>query len=98
MMIGFVVFELHIPASRSLKEKRRVVKALIDRIHHRYRVSIAETGFQDLHQRAEIAVAAVTREASELEALFASVRRQVDELDEAVVTLWRAEAIEGSPA
>ena len=60
MIVGVTVFELHLPASRSLKDKRRVVKSLIDRVHQRYRLSVAETGFHDLHQRAEIAVAAVT--------------------------------------
>jgi uncharacterized protein YlxP (DUF503 family) len=34
-----------------------VVKGMIERIHQRFRVSIAETDFHDLHQRSEIAVA-----------------------------------------
>ncbi|MGB6993115.1 MAG: DUF503 domain-containing protein, partial [Thermoanaerobaculia bacterium] len=59
MIVAVSVFELHIPAGRSLKDKRRVVKALKDRIYRRYRVSIAETDHHDLHQRAEIAIAAV---------------------------------------
>ena len=33
MLIGISVFELHLPHARSLKEKRKVVKGLIDRIH-----------------------------------------------------------------
>ena len=59
MVVGVSVFELHLPASRSLKEKRRVVKSFVERLHERLRVSVAETGFHDLHQRAEIGVAAV---------------------------------------
>ena len=55
MIVGISVFELHLPSSRSLKDKRRVVKSLVERIHQRFRVSVAETGFHDLHQRSEIA-------------------------------------------
>ena len=61
MLIGISIFELHLPQSRSLKEKRKVVKSLIDRIHRRFRVSIAETDFHDLHQRTEMAIAAIVR-------------------------------------
>ncbi len=65
--VGISSFELHLPESRSLKDKRRVVKSLVERIHQRYRVSIAETDFHDLHQRAEISLAAVANGEGELE-------------------------------
>ena len=61
MVVGISVFELHVPGSRGLKEKRKVVKSLLDRIHQRYRVSVTETDLHDLHQRAEIGLALVTR-------------------------------------
>ena len=75
MIVGISVFELHLHSSRSLKDKRRVVKSLIDRLHQRYRVSIAETDFHDLHQRAEIAMAVVVAGGeSELEKMMDEVR------------------------
>ncbi|HVR07776.1 MAG TPA: DUF503 domain-containing protein, partial [Thermoanaerobaculia bacterium] len=70
MIVGVVSCELHLPESRSLKDKRRVIKSLIDRIFQRYRVSIAETGFQDLHQRAEISIAVVTQKEAEVEKMM----------------------------
>jgi uncharacterized protein len=51
--------ELHIPAARSLKEKRAAIRPIIDTARNRYRVAISEVGFQDLHQRALLEVAAV---------------------------------------
>ena len=57
MVVAIAVLELHLPGSRSLKDKRRVVKSLIDRMHARFRVSVAETEYHDLHQRAEIGIA-----------------------------------------
>jgi uncharacterized protein YlxP (DUF503 family) len=95
MVVGISVCELHLPAARSLKEKRRVVKSLVERIHHRYRVSVAETDFQNLHQRAEISIAAVANGEGELTRLMQQLRALIDEEMEAVVTLWEPQFLEG---
>ena len=59
MHVAVVRIELHIPAARSLKEKRAVVKPIVEGIRHRFSLSVAETAFQDKWQRAEIGVAVV---------------------------------------
>jgi hypothetical protein len=51
--------ELHIPTARSLKDKRATVRPILDASRSRYRVAISEVGFQELHQRALLEVAAV---------------------------------------
>jgi uncharacterized protein YlxP (DUF503 family) len=95
MVVGISVFELHLPSSRSLKDKRRVVKSLIDRVHQRYRVSIAETGFHDLHQRAEIAMAVVVAGGEmEMEKLMEEVRNLVESDPEIYLTLWDPQILE----
>ena len=43
----------------SLKDKRRVLKSLKDRLHQRFNVSVAETDHQDLWQRAELTCSVV---------------------------------------
>ena len=95
MVVGVSSFELHLPSSRSLKDKRRVVKSLVDRIHQRWRVSIAETGFHDLHQRAEISMAAVTNGESEMENLMEQIRGLVESEPEAWLTRWDPQILEG---
>lgn len=97
MIVGVAVCELHLPQSRSLKAKRRVVKSLVERIHQRFRVSVAETDYQDLHQRSEIAIAAVARGAFELEEMMARIRQLFDLEMEAMVTAWNVDYIEPSP-
>jgi len=95
MIVGISVFELHLPASRSLKDKRRVVKSLIDRVHQRYRVSIAETDFHDLHQRAEIAMAVVAAGGeSEMEKMMEEVRNIVEGDPEVYLTRWDPQLLE----
>jgi uncharacterized protein YlxP (DUF503 family) len=95
MIVGISSFELHLPSSRSLKDKRRVVKSLVDRNHPRFRVSVAETGFHDLHQRAEISLAIVTNGESEMENLMAEIRSLVDREPEAFLTHWDPQILEG---
>lgn len=97
MIVAVSVFEIHIPAGRSLKEKRRVIKSLTERLHQRYRVSVAETDYHDLHQRAEIAVAAVHRSRSEVERLLERIREQVEEVPGAMLTSWDPFFVEEQP-
>lgn len=88
MRFAVAVARLHIPAATSLKQKRRVLRAVMDRIHHRFRVSIAETDFHDLHQRAEIGLAVVHRSDRELERLLDEVRRMIDAVPDASLVEW----------
>jgi len=97
MIVGVVSFELHLPESRSLKDKRRVVKSLIDRLFQRYRVSIAETAHHDLHQRAEISIAVVTQKEAEMETLMGHLRDVVDNVPEVYLTRWEPQLLEAAP-
>jgi len=95
MVVGVSVFELHVPGSRGLKEKRKVVKSLIDRIHKRFRVSVAETGHHDLHQRAEISVAVIGQDYADGERLLDALRELVESEPQAMLTSWDAQVLEG---
>ena len=55
---------LHIYASQSLKDKRRVVQSVSEKLRHRYGVSVAEVGGLDTWQTAVLGVAAVSGEAT----------------------------------
>jgi uncharacterized protein len=47
MIIGVLQFELLMRGNESLKDKRRVVKSLKDRLHRSHMVSVAEIGALD---------------------------------------------------
>jgi len=70
-------FDLHIPASRSLKERRAAVRPIVDGLRHRFHVSVAEVGFQDQWQRAQVAVALVAESDGHLREILDSVERFV---------------------
>ena len=64
MHVACVKMDFHIPGCRSLKEKRGVVKRLVERTRSKYNVSIAEVGDNDLHQRAVVGFAVVGNDVS----------------------------------
>ena len=51
---------LGIPVSHSLKEKRRRIRSIVERLRVRHKLSVAETGFQEAWQTAEIGIGAVS--------------------------------------
>ena len=52
--------QLYLPESRSLKDKRQVLKSLKDRLHNRFNLSVAEVDFSELWQRSTLAFAVVS--------------------------------------
>lgn len=93
--VGVISCELMVPGAEGLKDKRRAVKSLVERMHRRVRVSVAETGLHELHQRAEVSVAVVAGSESELERLLERLRSLTDDLPEAVVARWDEQVIAG---
>lgn len=89
MFVGIVRIELHIPAARSLKDKRQVVRSLKDRIRDQVRAAVAEVDHQDLWQRAALGVAVVAPDATHARELLQSVRRIVDQEWAATLTDWQ---------
>ena len=62
MVIGVLQMELSIPGAQSLKDKRRVIKSVKDRLANRHNVSVAEVDDQDEHRRCVLAVAMVSND------------------------------------
>ncbi|MDR1745553.1 MAG: DUF503 domain-containing protein, partial [Planctomycetota bacterium] len=74
MRIGFMRASLMLPASHSLKEKRRPLRSLMEKLRNRFHVSVAEVDAQDLHQRAVIGVALVAADGGALAREMRAVR------------------------
>ncbi|RJQ43648.1 MAG: DUF503 domain-containing protein [Nitrospiraceae bacterium] len=78
MIVGLLTLDIHIPESHSLKEKRFVIKSLIDRIKNKFNVSVAEVDANDLWQRSVIGIAFVTNETVMVNKVFEQIRNLVD--------------------
>lgn len=80
LLVGLLVLDLFIPASFSLKDKRRVIRSLQDRIRARFNVAAAEVDFQDLHQRAQLAFVSVASAEDPLTRLFDAITQEAEEI------------------
>ncbi len=80
MTVGIYTIELHLPASRSLKDKRQVFRRLKDRLSSRYNVAVAEVpDHADLWQRGSLTVVSVARTRDALVRLFESIYRDTEQ-------------------
>lgn len=75
MHVLAVVYDLHIPGCQSLKERRSALKPVLSGLAHRFGVSVAETGHNDLWQRAEVGVAVVSGQPGQCRTLADEVDR-----------------------
>lgn len=94
MVVGISVFELHVPEARSLKEKRSVVKSLIERIAARHRVCVMESDFQDLHQRSEITLALLGHTQPEVDRVLDRIRHEIEAHGGCYLTHWQPQLLE----
>jgi hypothetical protein len=72
VVVGVRSWELALAGCQSLKDKRRIVKSLKDRLHNRFNVSAAEVDHQDSWQRAALACSVVTTERRHAEEVLSS--------------------------
>ncbi len=80
-----MTWELRIPGCRSLKEKRMTARSLKDRMRNRFNVSVAETGYQDVHDRLELTAVFVTSDARMAESIASKLDRLVADDGRALV-------------
>lgn len=64
MFVAILQFELLIRGAESLKDKRRVVRSVKDRLHREHMVSVAEIAALDQHQLAVLGAALVANSES----------------------------------
>ncbi len=67
MFVLYGSIEIFLPYSGSLKEKRKTINSIVDRLRKRVNISISEVAYNDLWQRAALGFAAVSSSNSELE-------------------------------
>src|SRR5262249_52766449 len=93
MVVGISRIVLGIPEARSLKDKRSVVRRVIDRVRNKFNAAVAEVGDLDVHRRAVIGVSVVSNDRRHANEMLDTIGAFVSGASEAVV-LDRAIEIE----
>lgn len=80
MFIGLGRYEFFLPTSVSLKDKRRVLRAVTMVVNKKFSVSIAEVDHQDLWQRAALGVACVSGSMDRCHQVLNEVERTMEKV------------------
>jgi uncharacterized protein YlxP (DUF503 family) len=94
MIVAVALFELHIEYAQSLKDKRMVVRSLRDKLRRRFNASVNEVAYQDLLQRARLAVSCVADRTDAADSLLDKMQQFVEAHANAVLTGWTSEKLE----
>jgi uncharacterized protein YlxP (DUF503 family) len=78
MVIGILDVDLSIPGSDTLKDKRQVIKGLLDTVRNKFNVSAAEVGHLDSHRRAELAFVCVSNEQQLINRILDKIMDQIE--------------------
>jgi uncharacterized protein YlxP (DUF503 family) len=70
--VGVCTLKIHIPGSRSLKDKRSVVKSLLMRLQKQFNISVAEVDDHDLWQMATIGFACVSNHTNRVDEVISA--------------------------
>ncbi|MBT3183306.1 MAG: DUF503 domain-containing protein [Nitrospina sp.] len=93
MVIGCCSIKFYLHESRSLKEKRRVVRAIKDRLKNNFNVSVAEVGDQDHWQSLHMGISAVGSDRPYMDGLMTKVVDAIDRMNLAEITDCKTETM-----
>lgn len=79
MIIGVARVVLALGQAHSLKEKRAVVRKVVDRVRARFPVAIGETEDHDVWQRATLGISAVGSDFGHVRSVLDAVLREIEE-------------------
>jgi hypothetical protein len=86
VIVGAAAVEIRIHGSRSLKEKRGVVRSITQRLRNRFNLAVSEVGGQDRWQTALLGLAAAGAEAVPVRRVLEKAVEFIEELHLAEVT------------
>lgn len=85
MIIGSCTVYLTADWCNSLKEKRMVVKSIIEKAKHKFNISIAEVDRQDVHKSIVIGFVCVTNQVRHADEIIDNVLNYIERNTDAVI-------------
>lgn len=85
MIIGTAKIHMRANWVHSLKEKRFIVKSIIDKVRNKYNVSISEVEHQDIHQSIVIGIACISNDKRHADSILQNVVNYIESNCEASI-------------
>lgn len=93
MVVGVLRLELLLYAPQNLKEKRGIVRRILDRCRARFPVSCTETGLQDLWQRSVLGFALVGQDEATIQRVFGQIEEEIVRIGTAEISSREVEIL-----
>lgn len=82
MIIGLLTLEIYLPYSHSLKEKRKTLNRIKDRLKKKFNIAFAELEYQNKWQRSKIGLVTINAQKRMIENMFYAIVRDIEEIIE----------------
>lgn len=82
MQVAAVQMTLIIPDAHSLKDKRQIVRSMLDKARRRFNVSISEVDALNLHQRIVLGLAVVSTTVAHTQTMLDEIIRFIEDTAE----------------
>jgi uncharacterized protein YlxP (DUF503 family) len=82
LYVVYGVIDLRLLYSGSLKDKRKIVQAIIARIRSKHNISITEVDYHDLWQRSLIGFSAIVNSISGVDGIISTIEKTVYSFDD----------------
>ncbi len=79
MIIGLLTLEIYIPYSHSLKEKRKTLNKIKDRLKKKFNIAFAELEYLNKWQRSKIGLVTLNTQKGMIEKVFQKIIREIEE-------------------
>lgn len=78
MSVGLLLLDCFIPESQSLKDKRRIISSLSERLRRQFNIAIAEVEYQNQWQRTQLAIVFVNTNWRMLQSSMSKLTEYID--------------------
>lgn len=96
MNIGICRIDLEFPDSHSLKDKRRVLRSIVERVQSRFNVSIAEVDHHDNRRIATLGITCVSNDTRHANKIISTLVQYVEKCrGDAVMSDYHLEMLSG---
>lgn len=90
MVVGIMQIDLRLEGTASLKDKRHIVRSLIERIRHDFHVAISEVDDHELWGNSVLGVSVVSNDSQHVESICTKVLQAIeDRPDVEIVGHWQ---------
>ena len=80
MAVGLLTLEIYIPDSRSLKDKRQVLRSLKERLRRKFNIAVAEMDQLENAQRSQVGIVSISNNAGHLEQSLRTVLNEAENM------------------